>query len=111
MNENRWVTSGRMRQSFEWDKWCKEIPQINFDKEWGVRIIPPFGCAVVRFGIVCGKADLSIYLDCYDELGYFGEPYWELYPHKGDVARFKMKDITGLKRAIRNEINRKNKRK
>ena len=111
MSLDKMILSGNMSKLFEWHKWCGEIPQIKFEPEWGIRIIPPFGSAVVRFGVVCGKADLSVYLDCYDELGCVGEPYWELYPHKGDTERFLMKDVKGLKRAIKNEIKRQNNRK
>lgn len=111
MSMQKWIMSVNMRKEFEWDKWVKEIPAIKFEPTWEVRVIPPFCSAVVRFCVVCGNADLSVYLDCYDQLGRFGEPYWELYPHRGDTARFKMNDITGLRRAIKNEIKRQNNRK
>lgn len=66
----------------EWQKWSKEIPFIQFPADWQIRIIPPLTGAIVRFLVnVPGKPDrVSVYLDCYDVLGYFGEPHWEVYP-------------------------------
>lgn len=47
------------------------------------------------------KSFVSIYLDCYDMLGFFGEPYWELYPISEDTFRCKMLDTDALLNAIR----------
>jgi hypothetical protein len=40
--------------------------------------------------------DVSVYLDCYDRIGFFGAPYWEVYPYHGDVGRCRMADIDKL---------------
>lgn len=90
-------------------KWIKEIPFISFPSEWLVQIIPPFNGAVVRFRIQSGSAEISVYLDCYDRLGYYGSPYWEVYPHKEEVFRCEMKDVTSLLKAIQESINETNK--
>lgn len=76
--------------------WVDEIPYINFPKDWNVKIIPPFGGAVVRFQVKKDEKMISVYLDCYDNLGVFGSPYWEIYPHKGDVMRIPMKEVNLL---------------
>ncbi|MCK5604480.1 hypothetical protein KAR91_21500 [Candidatus Pacearchaeota archaeon] len=93
---------GLIEGKLEYRKWANEIPSINFPEKWLVKIIPPFARAIVRFRIAHKDTggDVSIYLDCYDHLGYFGEPYWEVYPHDGDVARCAMKDIDELLKLI-----------
>lgn len=88
----------------EWRRWCKEIPYIKFDKNWEVKVIPPVSGAIVRFRVKHGSAESSIYLDCYDKLGCFGEPYWEVYPHEGDVYRCKMEDTNSLLSAVSESI-------
>jgi len=77
-------------------KWREEIPFIKFPKDWEVQMIPPFGGAVVRFVIKKGKNTVSIYLDCYEQLGVFGSPYWEIYPVNGGVMRVGMNEIKRL---------------
>ena len=86
------------------DKWRDEIPYINFPPEWSIQISPPFSGAVVRFRVKCGNADVSVYLDCYDRLGFVGEPYWEIYPHQGDCFRCLMSETNKLLQAIRESI-------
>ena len=67
----------------ESQKWTKEIPNINFHEEWDIKITPPFGGAVVRFRV---NDRVSVYLDCYNRLGVWDGPYWEIYPVNDDVA-------------------------
>jgi len=98
-------------KQFETMRWVDEIPTINFKPDWDVKIIPPFGGAVVRFIVTKGKARVSVYLDCYDLIGIYGEPYWEIYPgyfyteKDGDIVyedtmRYDMKDTSGLIKGI-----------
>lgn len=95
------LTSSQMGVVYEWEKWCKEIPQLKFKPDWEVQVIPPIVGAVVRFRVTKGKKTVSVYLDCYDNLGYFGSPYWEIYPDKDDNnARFPMGDTEALLKAI-----------
>ena len=93
----------------EYHKWIREIPFIKFDSDWEVKVIPPFSGAVARFQIQKGDSFVSIYLDCYDKLGLFGEPYWEIYPHSGDVYRCKMNNTEELLKAIRESISQQEK--
>ena len=66
-------------------KWQKELPTFHFEKEWNVKIIPPFSGAVIRFAIKYNGKYISVYFDGYSELGYvFDEennpiPYFEYY--------------------------------
>ena len=65
--------------------WAARIPALHFEKEWDVKIIPPFGGAVIRFYINHNGKHVSVYLDGYSELGYMVDendkpiPYFEYY--------------------------------
>jgi len=84
-------------EAIDYRKWIKEIPFIKFPEHWEVQIIPPFTGAVIRFRVKNGADFISVYLDCYDVLGWFGEPYWEVWPDTdGDVFRCKIKDTNAL---------------
>ena len=89
----------------EWLKWAQEIPTLNFPKEYNVKIIPPSTGAIVRFVVMADDARVSVYLDCYDNLGIFGEPYWEIYPLENDCWRYPMNDTEELMKGIRDSIN------
>lgn len=96
-----WEARYLVEQTEEWEKWSLEVPYIQFPSEWSIRIIPPMTNAIVRFRVKTPKAEfVSVYLDCYDRLGHFGEPYWEVYPHQGDVFRCAMNDVDALLKAI-----------
>lgn len=44
---------------------------------------------------------MSVYLDCYEALGYFGGPHWEIYPNEiGNNERFAIDDIDSMLAAI-----------
>ena len=89
----------------EHDKWREEIPSLQFDPDWYVKIIPPFGGTVVRFAIESesGKS-VSVYLDCYDNLGLMGKPYWEVYDGNEPV-RFYMEETIKLMDYIKEVLN------
>jgi hypothetical protein len=89
----------------EWRKWTKEIPFIPVKPDWMFKPLPPFGGAVARFNIGIGEAWVSVYLDCYDKLGWVGEPYWEVYPVKGDTYRCSMNDVDELSNVIDEALN------
>lgn len=98
----------RYSQIMEHSKWKKEIPYIQFPADWQVQISPPFAGAVVRFRVKKDNAEVSIYLDCYNRLGYYSKPYWEVYPHEGDVYRCDMLDTNSLLKAIARSIEQQN---
>lgn len=91
-------------EAFEWEKWRDKIPYLSFPAEWEVKIIPPLGSAIVRFWIrlkAHPAAWVSVYLDCYDQLGYVGEPYWEIYPdNQCDNLKFIFNQTDGMLLAI-----------
>ena len=91
----------------KWQEEIEHIPFIQFPSDWLVRIIPPFGDAVVRFQVELpsGKRK-SVYLDCRSSLGCFdasATPYWEVYPVKDGIARCKRDDVDALLALIAEE--------
>ncbi len=84
----------------KWREICKEIPSLNFKKEWNVKIIPPFGGALARFWIGYKENYVSVYLDWYGRLGCVEEPYWELYPWEDDVKRYYLTETEELLKDI-----------
>lgn len=106
---NMMIKSSELGELQEWKKWTKEIPSFPFKEHWRVKVIPPHTGAVVRF-LVYAKADtdekhpISVYLDCYDVLGLYGKPYWEVYPVEGDIQRVSMNSIEELIQVIDNAL-------
>lgn len=94
-------------KQMEHSKWMKEIPYIQFPTDWKVQITPPFAGAVVRFRVQKDDMEVSIYLDCYDRLGWYGSPYWEVYPYEGDVFRCDMLDTESLLNAITHSLSKR----
>lgn len=86
--------------------WLEEvdnIPFFKFPKDWQVRMVPPFGDAVVRFQVKLPSGlRKSVYLDCRSSLGFYGPslevptPYWEVYPVGDDVGRCDRQDTERL---------------
>lgn len=92
-----------------WREWLDKIPYLKFDKDWSVQVIPPFAGALIRFRVKKGKADISVYLDVNQSLGFCDKPYWEIYPHHhGDAYRCYMEETDKLLRAIRTSIKKAN---
>ncbi len=86
-------------------EWTKLIPYLKFPNSWYVKVVPPFGRAMARFFVSKSpdsKNRVSVYLDCYDNLGYMGYPYWEVYPYKNDEGIFRchMEETDKLMKAI-----------
>jgi hypothetical protein len=82
-----------------------KLPQFRFRSDWLVRMIPPFGGAIVRFSIardIEPKAEVSVYYDAFGLLGGCDKPYWEIYPSaNGLPARFfGEKDFDAMSAAI-----------
>ncbi len=95
----------------DWRGEIVRIPWLHFRGDWQVRIIPPFGDAVVRFQVILPSGTLkSIYMDSRNSLGIWGngtdaEPYWEVYPYKNDVGRCDINDTIMLMEMIQDETN------
>jgi len=90
----------RVERAEEWTDWMIKIPALKFSPDWEVKIIPPFGGAMVRFWIDKGENHISIYLDCHERLGCFGAPYWEIYPYQGDTYRCGIDEVDDLMEKI-----------
>ena len=89
----------RVEETDEWRRWSSQIPTIDFPAGWLVRITPPSGGAVVRFRVSTaetGGKDVSVYLDCYDRLGVYGAPYWEICPYDDAGWRVGIDDVDQL---------------
>ncbi len=89
----------------EYSKWTNEIPFLNFDADWNIKIIPPYARAVARFIVEHNNKSVSVYLDCYDALGCCNAPYWEIYPHFDETFRCGLHETKELIVAIREELN------
>lgn len=103
MNYEDIVLNHKCAKAYEWDKWRDEIPQLSFHSNWLIRIVPPFGGAIIRFRVSTSENptnDISVYLDCYDNLGSNGAPYWEIYPFDEDTFRCAMHDTESLLKHI-----------
>ena len=101
-----------VEKAYEYHKWLMEMPPLHFKENWKVTIVPPFHGAIVRFYVDYKDKHVSCYLDCYDELGYYGEPYWEIYPYTYeddtvDVWRCPFKNTDELIAKITEELENK----
>jgi len=92
----KYIITDKANKEFEWSKWRGQIPYISFPSNWEVKIIPPNGGAIVRFLV---NPNVSVYLDCYDLLACYGEPYWEIY-NGDDIYRCDINDTETLIAAI-----------
>jgi len=87
----------KVEDAMEYRRWVEEIPFIPVPDGCQIAPIPPFAGAVARFRFRRSDGHIkSVYLDCYDRLGCCGSPYWEVYPHDGDVGRCAMEDVDAL---------------
>ena len=97
----------------DWKGEIVRIPWLYFHSDWQVRIIPPFGDAVIRFQVILPSGTLkSVYMDSRNSLGvWWGadqatpEPYWEVYPYKNDVGRCDLADTIMLMEMIQDETS------
>lgn len=92
-----------IQEAEDWYEWVKRIPAIEFPTGWKVRMAPPFNGAMVRFRVSLDgerEHEVSVYLDCFDRIGCFGAPYWEVYPYQEDVGRCAMEDTKSLLQMI-----------
>ena len=95
----------KIEEKEEWREWAKKIPAIEFDQGWKVKVIPPFAWSIVRFIVEVGDKSVSVYLDCFDAIGCYGSPYWEVYPYGDDVGRCGIDDTGELLSMIRQSLS------
>lgn len=91
---------------FEAREWVAKIPYIKLPSDVEIKVIPPFGGAVARFMAKKGDRSISVYLDCYANLGAMDKPYWEIYPYEGDTYRCYLEETDELAEKIMEELNR-----
>lgn len=111
--KDRSMLSAKYGVSFEHEKWMVEIPTIDFGPHLLVKPVPPFAGAVVRFFVydrTSPEEQVSVYLDCYDILGCYRQPYWEAYPVKGDTFRVPIASVSELVQALEAEFLRRRSR-
>lgn len=103
---------GEVQAAFEYFKWSKEVPALQFKPEWKVRITPPIGLVVARFEVEYKGAFVSVFLDCYDLAGTVNPletmPYWEVYPsfYDGRPCRVLMKEGEQLIQVIHESLEK-----
>ena len=91
-------------------KWAKEMPFLHFEKEWNVKIVPPFSGAIIRFYIDHNGKHVSVYFDAYSELGWMYDenenpiPYFEYYDGK-ECYRYLMDESEKMMEDIRKFLN------
>jgi len=102
--DDKYRLSKDVEREFEYRKWAGEIPEIHLPSGWSFVPMPPFSGAVCRFAIIAKGVRFSVYLDCYDILGCYGEPYWEVYQIDGDVFRCDMDKPEEFIKAIKTQI-------
>lgn len=110
LEEWKKIMDARMviESAHKWREWGGVIPYLKFKEDWEVQVIPPFGGALTRFLVRKDGVWVSIYLDGYDELGYVGEPYWEIFPNiYHDTSRFLLDETDELLSAIEESLGRK----
>jgi len=89
-----------VEQAQRWQDEVARLPWIQFPTDWKVKVIPPYGDAVVRFLVMLPDGrEKSVYHDTRSSLGmHFGDgdepiPYWEVYPVNGDVGRCRTDEV------------------
>lgn len=97
MRDEFYMERSKMEQADRWLEIIEEIPFIEFPAGWKVKVIPPFGGLQARFQVLLPNGDQkSIYLDYYDRAGCCGQPYWEVYPVRGDAMRCLRDEVAEL---------------
>ncbi len=88
----------------KWKDFTVSMPFIKFPPDWEIQMMAPFNGALARFRVkLPSGAEKSIYFDAHNALGYMDGPYWEVYPHQGDVGRCYQHDVAELLKMIADE--------
>jgi len=77
---NEQMERSQIERDEKWNDYYKAMPFIPILKDWEIKVLPPFGGALMRFQLQKGEKHFSIYFDANDYLGSVGKPYWEAYP-------------------------------
>lgn len=107
---NKVLILSKAEQIHDFRGWIEKLPVFHFDKEWNVKIIPPFAGAVIRFTIDYKNKHVSVYFDGYSELGYVYDeeekpiPYFEYYDGE-NTYRYYLDEADKMMDDIRNFLN------
>lgn len=96
MDVDNYMARGKIEHAEDWDGCRVQMPFLRFPESWEVAVIPPFAGAMARFLVRRREANVSVYADFYNRLGYMGAPYWEAYPGA---------DLEGVDRFMLNETD------
>ena len=113
MDINLYWKRSEVEQGEKWREWCDKIPNLKFDKDWEVRIIPPFAGALARFIVFKGNKRVSVYFDGFSKLRFVINennepiPYYETYPSpdSDDVKRYYINETEEMLNDIRKVLN------
>lgn len=95
-----WLKRLEQEQTEGWAEKNREIPFIPMKSGWEIKPIAPFGGLFARFQIRTDAGYKSVYLDWFDRAGCVGQPYWEVYPVRGDTARCLLDEVDELVRLL-----------
>lgn len=73
------VKRSKLEHEEGWNYHSKEIPSFELRPGYRIKILPPYGGALIRFNIFHDHTRFSVYFDANDALGSVREPYWEVY--------------------------------
>ena len=113
MEMDLYLKRSEIETAEKWREWCKRMPDLQFDADWKVRIIPPFAGALARFIVSKGDKHVSVYFDAYSQLGFMYDendnpiPYFEIYPapDTDDVRRYYLNETDAMLGDIRKVLN------
>ena len=103
VNVNKIQTIAKIEAFHDYKKLYNKIPALHFDKEWGIKIIPPFTGATTGFWINHNGKHISVYFDGYDENGKV-IPYFEYYDGN-ETYRYLLDKSDKMMDDIRNFLN------
>ena len=106
-----WMKRLKLERAEGWQETNRDVPYIEFDDGWEVKVMMPTMGAMARFMVKSGDADASVFLDTMGRLGSCCDEngnecaYWEVYPVGNDIGRVAMDDVEGLLELIRESID------
>lgn len=109
-NVNNTLMIKEVESLHDYRGWAKKLPALHFDKEWDVKIIPPFAGAIIRFTINHNDKHVSVYFDGYSDLGWMYDendepiPYFEYY-NGNETYRYLIDESEKMMNDIRNFLN------
>lgn len=83
------------------------MPFLSFPPNWEVKMLWPSAGAAARFIVRKGDITVSVCADYDGSIGYYGAPFWEIYPYGyggGDKWRGDLSDGDGLIKTISEAI-------